>query len=573
MLDAGEFIIRDLLEQGRITDPDVERATARAESAEGGVLGSLVAMGVVESREIAITRAAICESPFVDLDAYDVDIRLAERLPRSVAERRGAFPLFVIDDVATVAMVDPLDLRGVDAVRQALKIQVHTVLCDEDPLRALIARAYSLTMTSDGRRDEAPAREVADRTTGEEPIVVAVNQIIARAIDEGASDIHINPDEHEMHVRYRVDGVLQTRQGPGLAAHSGIVQRLKVMASLDLTQTRRPQDGKFRIDHPSGPVDVRISVIPTVCGENVVLRLLRQGASLRDFHELGMPTTLIRELADALGRPHGMVLATGPTGSGKTTTLYTALAKLNTPDRNIMTIEDPVEIRLPMIRQTQVNPEVGMTFAGALRSILRQDPDVVLVGEIRDRETAQIAVQASLTGHLVLSTLHTNDAVGAAARLRDFEVPAFAINSALLGVVAQRLVRRVCDTCAGPAEYDNTTLRAFGINREDAHALRVGAGCAKCLGSGYRGRIGVYEFFRLTPEAQDAIETGAPSRALRAAAADAGMRDMLTDGLEKALLGLTTLDELWKVRPGVGGARAEGAEGSQTRNTAMRSAA
>ncbi|RMH27724.1 MAG: type II/IV secretion system protein [Planctomycetota bacterium] len=547
MLDAGEFVIRDLLDRGRVSEEDL--AGARRHGAEHGLglVDALIATGVVDSREVAITRAAICESPFVDLEAYDVDLSLAERLPRTVAERHAAFPLFSIEGVTTIAMADPLDLRAVDAVRQAIRGETAMVLADAEPLRALIARAYRMAGASRDR-GAATARDPGDLTTGEEPIVAAVNDLIARAIEEGASDVHLNPDEHELHVRHRIDGVLQSRQGPGAAAHAGLVQRIKVMANLDLTQTRRPQDGKFRFDHETGPVDVRVSVIPTVCGENVVMRLLRRGASLKDFNELGMPPGLVQRFEDLLALPHGMALVTGPTGSGKTTTLYTALARLNTPDRNIMTIEDPVEIRLPMVRQTQVNPEVGLTFAGALRSILRQDPDVVLVGEIRDQETAQIAVQAALTGHLVLSTLHTNDAVGAVARLRDFGLPPFALNSALLGVVAQRLVRRVCPDCAVPDEPTEATLRAFGLTRQDAALLRRGEGCPRCLGAGYRGRVGVYELFRLTPAVQSAIEAGAPALELARAARADGMRPMLDDGLEKARLGLTTLEELWRVR-------------------------
>ena len=547
MLDAGEFVIRDLFDRGRITEDDLGRAREHARSAGVAMVDALVALGVVDSREVAITRAAICESPFVDLDAYDIDLGHADRLPRTVAEKHGAFPLFTIDGVTTVAMIDPLDLRGVDAVRQALRGETVTVLADAEPLRSLISRAYSMAGAT-RRDDPEPRRVPSDLTTGEEPIVAAVNDLIARAVDDGASDVHINPDEHELHIRYRVDGVLQSRQGPGVAAHAGLVQRLKVMGNLDLTQTRRPQDGKFRFEHTSGPIDVRLSVIPTVCGENVVMRLLRQGSSLKDFNELGMPPVLIQSLVDMLAMPHGMVLVTGPTGSGKTTTLYTALARLNTPARNIMTIEDPVEIRLPLVRQTQVNPEVGLTFAGALRSILRQDPDVVLVGEIRDQETAQIAVQASLTGHMVLSTLHTNDAVGAVARLRDFGLPSFALNSALLGVVAQRLVRRVCADCARPDDPSDATLRAFGLTRDDAALLRRGEGCARCLGAGYRGRVGVYELFQMSPAAQEAIETGASAQDLARTVIAAGMRPMIHDGIEKARLGLTTLDELWRVR-------------------------
>ncbi|MBY0261131.1 MAG: GspE/PulE family protein, partial [Phycisphaerales bacterium] len=350
--------------------------------------------------------------------------------------------------------------------------------------------------------------------TGKEPIVAAVNQIVAQGIDLGASDIHIGPDEHQLHLRYRVDGELQPHKGPGLDAHIGIIQRLKVMSGLDLTVTRRPQDGKFRFSHNGREVDVRLSLIPTVSGENAVLRLLSSASSIRGFGELGFPPKQLAFFEEVIEHPHGMILVTGPTGSGKTTTLYTALKRLNTPDRNIMTIEDPVEIRMPMIRQVQANPEIGMTFAGALRSMLRQDPDVVFVGEIRDEETARISVQAALTGHLVLSSLHTNDAAGAIPRLRDLGCPPFAVNAALLCVLAQRLVRRVCPDCAAPDHPEPLLLEKFGLAAGEGTLVR-GKGCAKCGSTGYRGRLGVYEMLSVTPAIRRAVERGLPAVAIR----------------------------------------------------------
>jgi len=339
-----------------------------------------------------------------------------------------------------------------------------------------------------------------------------------------------------MHLRLRIDGTLHPQQGPGLSMHQGIVQRLKVMANLDLTQSRRPQDGKFRFSHNGQQVDVRLSIIPTVCGENVVMRLLTSAASIRGFTELGLPPGLRTQLEGLLDMPHGMILVTGPTGSGKTTTLYTGLKRLNIPGRNIMTIEDPVEIRMPLIRQVQTNSEIGMTFAGALRSILRQDPDVVFVGEIRDEETARIAVQAALTGHLVLSSLHTNDAAGAIARLREFGCPAFAINGALLGIVAQRLVRKVCTDCAKPAKPDPVLLARFGLT-DGQGQWASGAGCARCHSQGLRGRMGVYELLKLTGSMQGLVDRGVTTRELARAATEAGMQPMHIDGLNKARLG------------------------------------
>ncbi len=303
--------------------------------------------------------------------------------------------------------------------------------------------------------------------------------------------------------------------------HSGLVQRLKVMANLDLTQTRRPQDGKFRFRHSGGNLDIRMSTIPTIHGENVVLRLLANTQAIHDFHELGIPVTMSNQLTDLLGQPYGMLLVTGPTGSGKTTTLYTALSKLNDPSRNIMTIEDPVEIRLRYVRQVQVQSEIGLTFAAALRSILRQDPDVVLVGEIRDNETATIALQAALTGHLVLSTLHTNDAAGAVSRLRDYGLPPFVINSAVLGVMAQRLVRRVCPHCVTAEELSDLQRRRFRLE-EDATGFVHGKGCARCGQTGYRGRVGLYELMRFNGAMQQLVEQGGSIDRIREAAVEPG---------------------------------------------------
>ncbi len=547
MLDSNSFLIRSLLQDGFLSQADVERAAELARSSGKDLAETIVSMGVLSSRVLAIARAKITEYPFVDLAAYSVDITNATMLPRGIAERHGAFPLFVLDGLATVAMLDPLNLQALDQVRNAMACDIDPVICDPEPLHGLIARAYSMSSAMQ-EADAAPAAE-AELTTGEEPIVAAVNQILASAMEAGSSDIHIGPDEHDLHLRYRVDGVLLEQQGPARAAHQGIVQRLKVMAKLDLTQARKPQDGKFRFTHRGQYVDVRLSLVPTIHGENVVMRLLRSASAIGPISSLGMAPDVEQPYEEFVRRPHGMILVTGPTGSGKTTTLYTALNAINTSDRNILTIEDPVEIRLPLVRQVQVNPEVGLTFASALRSFLRQDPDVILVGEIRDAETARIAVQASLTGHLVFSTLHTNDAVGAIPRLRDFELPLFAINAALLCTIAQRLVRRACEQCAVPERAGTAPPGGLGLSVDDMPGFVCGTGCASCRSTGYRGRLGVYEMLRMTPRVQQLVETMATAAEIRAAAESEGMRPMWRDGLEKARRRLTTVWELGKLRP------------------------
>lgn len=546
MIDGSDFIVQVLVDEGDLSGEQYEHVREHARENGKELADSAVSLGFVGSRQVALAKAKVCEYAFVDLGHLDVNIRNSELLPKRTAESLGVFPLFVVDGVATVAMDDPMDLRAIDQIRQQLHCDVDPVVCDREQLDRLIKRAYSLYRTGD---DSSPAEEAASAgfALSDEPNVVAVNQLIITAIEAGASDLHLNPDEQELRVRLRIDGVLQPRDDMPLAAHAGIVQRLKVMGKLDLTQSRRPQDGKFRFTHGSQTVDVRLSVVPTVHGENIVCRLLRPTAAITKLSELGMSQSVHERFEQLIRRPHGMLLVTGPTGSGKTTTLYTALSAINTPGRNIMTIEDPVEIRLPLLRQVQVNPEIGLTFAAALRSMLRQDPDVILVGEIRDEETGRIAVQASMTGHLVLSTLHTNDAVGAVTRLRDFGIPIYAINSGLLGVLAQRLVRCVCPECAEPFTPDAEQLRALG--EPGATGLfRRGLGCTRCMNTGYRGRLGVHEMLCMSPRVRVLVERGAPEVELFETARQEGLVPLAIDGLYKAMMGLTTLEEVEKLR-------------------------
>ncbi len=546
MRDQDHFLEQALLAEQRITPEQLDAARTYCVEHNVDLVDALVTTEILTDRDVALTRADVCEAPFVELADFEACFANTRLVPRTVADRYCLFPLFMVDGVLTVAIDDSMNLAAMDQVRRIAKCEVDTVVCARRSVRDLISRAYSLSHES-SEQPETHVEVSAEDTILEEsqPVVAAVNQIIADGIDEGASDVHINPDDDVLRLRYRIDGVLQSKQGLPVSMQSGIIQRLKVMAKLDLTQTRRPQDGKFRLTHKGAQVEVRMSTVPTVWGENVVLRLLSSTMTIHDFAALGIPGAMANELEMLMGRPYGLILVTGPTGCGKTTTLYTILNKLNDPAHNIMTIEDPVEIRLPYVRQIQVNAEIGLKFASALRSILRQDPDVVLVGEIRDDETANIALQAALTGHMVLSTLHTNDAAGAVARLRDFGLPSFVINSAVLGIVAQRLVRRVCEHCAVPDRVDDVILHRFGLN-EQTHGLRRGQGCGRCGQSGYHGRFGIFELLIFSPPIQSLVERGAPTKQIRERAFSEGMRLMWQDGLEKAQLSHTTLDEVAK---------------------------
>ncbi len=544
MPDQDLFLQRALMEAGLLNNEQFENARQYASEHELDLVDALVRTETLSARQIALTKADICEAPFVALQNYEPHYGNTSLVPRNIAEIHCVFPLFMVDGVLTLVMDDPLNLEAADHVRQIAHCEVDAVLAEREQIRELIARAYSL-----GQSDAAAAAQdvetEAEADEASQPVVAAVNQMLADALAQRASDIHVNPDDRELHLRYRVDGVLQRKQGPPLSMHAGLVQRLKVMAHLDLTQTRRPQDGKFRFRYSGRRVDVRMSTIPTVNGENVVLRLLTNAQAFGDFLDLGVPAPLAEQVVELIHHPHGILLVTGPTGSGKTTTLYTAISKLNDLSRNIMTIEDPVEIRLPYVRQVQVNHEIGLSFPSALRSILRQDPDIVLVGEIRDNETASIALQAALTGHMVLSTLHTNDAVGAVSRMRDYGLAPFVINSAVLGVVAQRLVRRVCEHCRAPDEVDDLLRQRFNLLHTDSFVR--GEGCGRCGQTGYRGRVGLYELMAFTLPIKQLVDDGASTDRIRRLAVRNGMRLMWQDGIEKARLGVTTLEEVAKV--------------------------
>ncbi len=544
MLDTSEFIIQSLIECEKLTIAEADRLREYIVEKSIGFDEAVIRSNIITPHDVAIAKATICEYPFIDLRQYDIDIRQSRCLPKSMSERLRAFPVFIFGDIATFAMEDPLDLQAIDELRQTLKKQIDPVVCDAQQLRLLITRAYTLD-TGAPEIDHDDDENEFDNSN--EPVVAAVNQILFSAAEMKASDIHINPDDKRLLLRYRVDGVLRSQRGPEMNMHEGLIQRLKVMAHLDVTQSRRPQDGKFRFKHNGIPLDVRLSIIPTIHGENAVMRLLSSASSIGQIKDLGMPLDVSDAFSQMIHKPHGIVLVTGPTGSGKTTTLYTALNEINTPERNIMTIEDPVEIRLPLVRQVQANAEIGLTFASALRSMLRQDPDVILLGEIRDEETAKIAVQSALTGHLVFSTLHTNDAIGAIPRLREFGVPSFAINNALLGVLAQRLVRRVCPDCSQATVPDHASIQELGLGSQIDQSFSKGSGCPKCMNLGYKGRIGVYELLCATSGVRELIDRGAAATEIFEQARTDGMRLMLEDGIEKARMGITSLDEVRKL--------------------------
>ena len=461
-----------------------------------------------------------------------------------------------------VAMNDPSAVHPLDDLVRLLDIDDYElILMEKDPILAAINVCYGTVrdsaeqlvqnMEESGTTIIGEIESTADLLDddSEAPIIKLVNHILSQSIKARASDIHIEPYQNSFKVRYRVDGILYDLLTPPKWIQSSLISRIKVMAKMNIAEKRLPQDGRLEVRMGGQDIDVRISTIPTSFGERVVLRLLNKTSTLFKMTELGLVPKKLKLLEELVRSPHGIILVTGPTGSGKTTTLYAILSSINTPDINIITIEDPVEYQIPGISQIQVNPKIGLTFAGGLRSIVRQDPDVVLVGEIRDAETAEIAVQSALTGHLVFSTLHTNDSAGAITRLVDIGVEPFLISSSVVAVCAQRLVRVLCPECKVPYEPDDTSLRALGLNRKtiEGRAIYKPKGCPACINTGYRGRIGIFEFMVIDDNIKSLVVTSHDSNRIRRQAVQSGMTTLRHDGIVKVLKGQTTIEEVLRV--------------------------
>ncbi len=508
--------------------------------------------------------------PSIDLARFELEPEVIRTIRPETARRYQVVPIHRAGSTLTVAMCDPRNVAAVDDLAFLTGCRVAPVVVPAQALEAALVRYYG-AMAAPGETTREPAAPqepavpeepaapegaaaiVTPATSQEEPPVVRlVHELIESAIERGASDIHVEPYDGEFRVRFRIDGVLHPVMTPDVSLRDAITSRLKVMAKVDIAEKRLPQDGRIRLRHRGADggapraIDLRVSSLPTLFGEKIVLRILDRTRLQRDMTQLGFDAASLRRFEASIRKPWGMVLATGPTGSGKTSTLYSALARLNTPAVNIMTAEDPVEFNLNGVNQVLVRDGIGLTFAAALRTFLRQDPNVILVGEIRDVETAAIAVKAALTGHLVLSTLHTNDAPGAVYRLLDMGIEPFLVVASVHLICAQRLVRRVCKDCAAPAPASRAALSelGFGGDRADAVAPRAGKGCDRCNGTGYRGRIGLYEVMELTDPLRGLILDGASARALREAAVAGGMVTLRESGLRKIAAGLTTIEEV-----------------------------
>jgi general secretion pathway protein E len=511
--------------------------------------------------ETASALAARLGLPFVDAGSYPDAPLDGPAVAVKFLRRYRCLPLSAESGRLRVVMADPADAATLEAIRAWTGLAVDPAVGEEAEILEAIERLYGTGSTTvqkiiddmGGGSIEVlagPAEEDAEHLrdmASEAPVIRLVNLLITRAAEAGASDIHFEPFEERLIVRNRIDGVLHEVESPPKRLQAAIISRVKLMAKMNIAERRLPQDGRIRVRVAERGIDIRVSTVPTVFGESLVLRLLDRTQVLLDLETLGFAGADFTRFERLIARPYGMILVTGPTGSGKTTTLYAALDRLNSPEKKIVTIEDPVEYQITGINQIQVHPKIGLSFAGGLRSIVRQDPDVILVGEIRDRETAEIAIQAALTGHLVFSTVHTNDAAGAVTRLEDMGVEAFLIASAVIGIMAQRLVRRVCPDCAAPAPPDPALLLSLGADPDDTGGYRAGAGCDACNNTGFRGRVGIFELLPITDDIRGLILSRASAGVIREAAVRAGMRTMRRDGLDKAAHGRTTPAEVLRV--------------------------
>lgn len=557
-LRLGELLIND----GLITTEQLEKALGTHRKSGERLGKTLINLGFVSEENILQALERQLGISRINLAQHPPDREVAMLIPAALAERHQILPLRKEGRRLTLAMFDPTNFFAIDDVRMVTGLEVQAVIAAESDLQRAIANAYGVrdiverAITKLQAEDLAAATEI--QTTDDAPVISIVNGLISQAVKDRASDIHIEPLERLVRVRFRVDGVLREVVTFPRATQNAIVSRIKIMADMDIAEKRMPQDGRIKTQEQGRDIDLRVSTLPTVLGEKVVLRILDRAAVVLDISSLGFSGINLDRYKKMYSQSYGMILVTGPTGSGKTTTLYSTLVEINSPGKNIITIEDPVEYMLAGVNQILVNPKAGLTFASGLRSILRQDPNIVMVGEVRDGETADIAIRAALTGHLVFSTLHTNDAVGAISRLIDMGVEPFLVASSVLGVVAQRLVRIICPNCKEsyvlqPGSPEHLFLENLGhdiggqVPDLSQPKLYRGKGCDRCGGSGYRGRMAINEVMPMTPALQEAVTQRASGRELLKIAEGEGMTVMRQDGLIKALQGLTTVDEVMRV--------------------------
>jgi type IV pilus assembly protein PilB len=548
-----------LIEEGLLTDAQLDAALVE-QARTGKPLGRLlIEQGTISEAEMVRTLARQVGLEFVDLGDRAVDSSAASLVTEALARRYQAIPIGWDDGKLVVAMADPSNVFAVDDIRALAGAEVRTVVATASQIIETIERFYrdsgeadELMQAATDEADDDVELSSLSEVVEDAPIVKFVNLLVTQAVADRASDIHVEPTESDLRIRFRIDGVLHEVMRSPRAIQAGVISRLKVMADINIAERRVPQDGRITMKVNGRGIDLRVATLPTVYGEKVVMRILDKGQALLKLEDLGFLPESLGRFEGSYRKPYGTILVTGPTGSGKSTTLYATLNQLNDPSRNIITVEDPVEYRLPGINQVQIHAKAGLTFAGALRSILRADPDIVLVGEIRDKETAVIGIEAALTGHLVLSTLHTNDASSTPMRLVEMGVEPFLVTSALDCVVAQRLARRLCDKCREPYQPTEAELVEVGWPMEDLDdgewpTLHRAIGCGSCGRTGYRGRFGIHEVMVLSEEIERLIIERRSTEDIQKVALMQGMIPLRTDGLRKAGMGLTSLEEIFRV--------------------------
>ncbi len=549
-----------LSELGKITDDQLSQVRQlQKEKPNCDILEPIRGLKLVDEPDISMAQADLYDMKFRRIEPEQVDKRVFDKLELDYVRSNRIMAVSIRGDVLMVATSRPADLFIIEDVKRQAQMNVETVVCLEEDIEA-VCEAFSdekidcdlddiINDMTDVEivRDQEDESEDLEKMAGQSPVIKFVNYLISNAIREGASDIHIEPKERHMRTRYRIDGVLFEMKESPLKMHPAIVSRVKIMANLDISERRLPQDGKIKVSVGGRAIDLRVSTLPTNHGEKVVIRVLDSKTILIGLDKLGMEPDAMAAFNEQITLPHGILLVTGPTGSGKSTTLYTALGQMDGEKLNLSTVEDPVEYQLDFCNQVQINDKIGLDFATALRSLLRQDPDVIMIGEIRDNETARIAVQAALTGHLVLSTLHTNDAAASITRLVDIGIEPYLIAASLNGVLAQRLVRKICPECNQVSEISESVARyaaKAGIKPEQVH---YGAGCDKCRGSGYLGRVGIYEQLVVDNQLRDMINKDASVNNMRRFFHESGRRSLYDDGIVKVKQGLTTIEEVLRV--------------------------
>ncbi len=556
---------RMLIAANLVTEEQIDKALS-IQQREGGRLGSiLVRLGYISEQTLLEFLSRQYGVKAIDLNKTEVDPSVVKLIPTEVVQKYNVIPVKRVGSVLTVAMVDPSNIFAIDDIKFMTGYDVEVVVASESAISNAMAKYYDTSLlnlqqvlqsidNSEENIDIYAEKETEEsldlrelkEAVEEAPVVKLVNLILTDAIKKGASDIHIEAYEKRFRVRYRIDGVLHEVMTPPTRLKAALISRIKIMAELDIAERRLPQDGRIKLKMKGREIDLRVSTLPCLFGEKVVIRILDKGALSFDLTKLGFEQKALEAVMKAIRSPYGMILVTGPTGSGKSTTLYAALQQINDVGINIMTAEDPVEYNLQGVNQVQIKEEIGLTFAAALRSFLRQDPDVILVGEIRDMETAEIAIKAALTGHLVLSTLHTNDAASTITRLLNMGIEPFLVASSLILIIAQRLVRKVCQECKEEIQIKPSVLRSIGLADEEIQSMTCykGKGCANCNSTGYRGRVALYEVMPIGEELRDMILDGASSVELKRKAISLGMKTLRMSGLTKLKEGITTVDEI-----------------------------